>query len=260
MKPKFLYLFIAAIAGVFFSSCTRYDQGTSFADVEADFPSIQWKQPLSDTVRNSIIQYAVVMGKDFRPDISQLIVHTYYGILTVPDTIIKDVPLYLSVLRFGSPMIAKREFKRISGPSLWEAPKTRFTLLIIDPVMFTQATVIKETRDVVIFWQWVLIIVSLIFFLWILSADDIEGYVTASTITLILMYLSVIGLSYMLSVLLILTYTGIHGFRAWTTYLKKKKKRQQTMWCIDVSKERRICRSFFYVQYFLFSSYCIDDI
>lgn len=229
MKPTILYVFIAAIAGVFFSSCTRYDQGTSFADVEADFPSIQWKQPLSDTVRNSIIQYAVVMGKDFRPDISQLIVHTYYGILTVPDTIIKDVPLYLSVLRFGSPMIAKREFKRISGPSLWEAPKTRFTLLIIDPVMFTQATVIKETRDVVIFWQWVLIIVSLIFFLWILSADDIEGYVTASTITLILMYLSVIGLSYMLSVLLILTYTGIHGFRAWTTYLKKKKKRQQTM-------------------------------
>ncbi len=127
-----------------------------------------------------MLHYFMILGDDNTPKVSEVIIHKQLGILHVSDELIKDVPDYYTCFRFGEQMVAEKEVYRTSGPTLWKAPQVTFTLKVMDPVSFDQATITVVTRDATIFCQVVLIFFFVLFaflaFLFFNADDGDKGW------------------------------------------------------------------------------------
>lgn len=163
MKTKQnLYVVVMVISTLFFMSCDRYKTKTSLK--ENDIPqNVAWKRMVTDSIKADIIRYFIIMGEKRRPVVSDMLVHKRFGILHIPDSLIKKTPSYYDCFYLGEKMIFEREVCRTSGPTLWKSPQVTFNLKVMDPVSFDQATVIIVTRDARIVWQVVLILFFVVF-------------------------------------------------------------------------------------------------
>lgn len=175
-KKSVIYVVIAAIATMFFTSCSRYDEKKSLKD--NDITNVPWNHVVTDSVQKSMVRYFMIIGKNHRPQVFEVLIHKQFNLLYVPDNLIKDIPDYHDCFYLGDQMIAEREVYRTSGPTLWKAPQVTFTLKVMDPINFDQATIKIVARDARIFWQVVLVFLFLLFgflsFVFIDSYDDEE--------------------------------------------------------------------------------------
>lgn len=178
-KKNFVYVAIAVIAALFFTSCERYQTQQPLAEKDAAQNAV-WKPMVTDSIKKDMLHYFMILGDKNTPTVSEVIIHKQLGTLHVPDELIKDVPDYYTCFQLGEQMIAEKEVHRSSGPTLWKAPQATFTLKVMDPVSFDQATITVVTRDATIFCQVILIFFFAFFgflaFLLFNAADGNKGW------------------------------------------------------------------------------------
>ncbi len=161
-KQKFMYVVIVAITVLFFTSCERYETRTSLKENDIA-QNVTWKSVVTDSIKKEMIRYFMIVGKSNRPEIPEVLIHKQFGIVNIPDAIVKDIPMYHSCFYAGYQMIAENNVHRTSGPTLWKAPQVTFMLKAMDPISFDQAKITIVTRDARIFWQVVLIFFFVLF-------------------------------------------------------------------------------------------------
>ncbi len=171
MKNSMLYVVIAALTLMFLTSCGRYEVKNTL-NGEGIAKDVPWITVVHDSVKTDIVRYFTILGKDNRPKVSEILIHRQFGIVHVPNVLVKDIASYHDCFYMGEPMIAENEYHRTSGPTLWYAPKVTFTLKVMDPINFDQATLQIVERDARIFWQVVIVILFLFFFLFIFVSFD----------------------------------------------------------------------------------------
>ncbi len=212
MKTKKIFLaVIVVISAVFLTSCNRYEKNTSLKSNDI-VQTISWEKVVTDSVKNNMIHYFMIMGKDNCPAISEVLIHKYCNLLQVPDMLIKDIPAYHKCFYLGEQMIAEQEVHSTSGPTLWKASQVTFTLKVMDPVSFDQSTISIVTRDAQTFWQVVIIIFFLLLsFLILVAFEEGDGgwIIFCGIVACIMLYLAWIYLSYAISGMLSLIFIGI---------------------------------------------------
>jgi len=160
-KKSMMYVVIVAIATMFLTSCNRYDQKELLK--HNDITNVPWNHVVTDSVQKNMVRYFMIMGEKNRPEVAEVLIHKQFNLLYVPNNLIKDIPAYHDCFYKGEQMIAEKEVHRTSGPTLWKAPQVTFTLKVMDPINFDQATIKIIERDARIFWQVVLIFFYLLF-------------------------------------------------------------------------------------------------
>ena len=206
MKKSLWCIAILGIIIMLFTSC-RYEEKRSLKSQDINPADITWQKVITDSVRNNIIHYfVVIVGKDDCPTMSKVYIHKYYHVLQVPDSLLKNIPTYYDCFYLGEPMIFEQEVHRISGPTLWKAPQVIFTIKVMDPVTFGQSSVQIVTRDAETLWQVVIVVCFLFFgilsFVLLDDDDDAGGMICCALVTLVMLYLSWCYLPYFVSGLL----------------------------------------------------------
>lgn len=171
-KQKFMYVVIVAIAAMFFTSCQRYHVKQLLAE-NGVVQNAVWKSMVTDSVKKDMVRYFIIMGKNNCPEVSEVVIHKQFGIVHIPDSLIKDMSMYHKCFYSNQQMIFEKEVHRISGPTLWKAPQVTFTLKAMDPVNFDQTTIKITTRDATIFWQVIIIVFFLLFI--VIVAVNVDG-------------------------------------------------------------------------------------
>ncbi|MCX6823797.1 MAG: hypothetical protein NT085_01615 [candidate division SR1 bacterium] len=207
MKKK-LFLSIALVAiATMFMSCGRYNLKESLQKNDISSDTIHWKTVIADSTAKNIIHYCIIMGEKNSPSVSQVLIHNQFGILDIPDTLLKNVPMYYECFYLGEPMIFQCEEHRTVGATLWKAPQTTFTLKAMDPIHFDQVTLQRTVRDARLFWQITIAVLFVVCFLIallnILDYDDDNLFIIiiCCIVALAMFILSWCYLAYFVSIL-----------------------------------------------------------
>lgn len=173
---KFMYVVVVAIATLFFTSCERYETQTSLKENDI-VQNVDWKPMVTDSVKKEMIHYFMIIGKDNCPVVSDMLIHKQFGILNVPDSLIKEIPDYYYCFYSNQISILEKESYSSLEHTLWKVPQTTFNLKVLDPVSFNEGTVIIVARTIRIFWQVVIIILFMFcsFLAFIFLFEDDHG-------------------------------------------------------------------------------------
>lgn len=201
MKTKQnLYVVIMVISTLFFTSCDDRYQEESLLKND-DITDVIWKPVMSDSAKASIRHFFLVIGKEsYAPSLLKeygltldivLAYRQQQYLLDVPDTLLKEIPLYYRGFCEGYPVIISNENHHVCCPTLWSSSKAMFTLKVVDPKTFDQATVKIVESDARLFWQIVMVLAFLLLAIFLLRIGY-EIWPIALVSSLVLLYSAVL--------------------------------------------------------------------
>jgi hypothetical protein len=211
MKTKLLmYVVFVVFTTLFLSSCSsRYERGSLLED--SGSIKFEWHRVVNDSIQKEMFNYFIILGKRASLSTHEVLIHRYFGLLDIPDSLVQYVPGYYTCFYRGKFVISERTSYRTSGPTLWKAPQTTFVVKVINPVSFDQGITSIVTRHATISLQVILVVLFLLFGFFAFffanvydsdEAGDLFGLVLFSLLCLLMLALIWFYTSYFVSVLL----------------------------------------------------------